>query len=282
MRVAISLSGYFRLYEHLLENFYTLLINPIKEYAEVDIFFSTWNKLNSSECFSVKHGNAGWNKYPDFNKEEILKSYAPKKYIIGDFEREKNKFNILNYDKTLDTNTLHKDIHNNGLLFCLTQYYHRFLANQLKQEYEKENDFKYDLVISMRPDLFFLTPFNITKINKEKLSLRTIYNDAFLVSSSEMDDKISALFPNIQRIVDKYKRNKVEWFELYCPEWWLENHYDDIGVTMEQRAEIGEDLFWYYPRSLFLEFCYEIYKKTNQAEKISYPIDYFKKLGLLK
>lgn len=275
MRVAICLSGYFRRYKDLISNFNEMLLNPIKEHADVDIFFSTWNQLNSGDCFATKHGALGCNTFGEFDLNHILETYKPKDYLVGEFEKNKDLFNILNYDKTLDLNTLHKDIHNGETLFNLTQYYHRAKANELKCQYEKENGFKYDIVIMMRPDLFFLTKFDITKINKDLLSLRTLYNDAFLVSSSENIDNIANLFNNVQHIIDKYGRNRFEWFELYCPEHFLEYHLLDIGITKEKRVELGEDTFWYYPRSMFLEFCYEIYKKTNQPYNFAYILKYF-------
>ncbi len=280
-KAAILLNGHFKLYKDLFWNFQNNLINPLKDQGyEIDIFFSCWNELSNNNSFSFKHANNFNAKYENFDLSDILDKYKPKKYFVGEYENYKHLFNILNYDPTLDLNTLHKDIHEGPTLFNLSQWFHRYQANQLKQQYEKENNFKYDLVISVRPDFFYLDSFPIIEVEKEKLNLRMLYSDIILVSSSEMNDKIDSLFLNIQNIINKYGRNKFEWLqEIYIPEHFLEYHLLDIGITKEHRKELGEKLGWLYPRSHDIATLYEICKKTNSLDKFNYVIDYFKLNG---
>lgn len=275
MKIAICLFGYFRQYKHLTRNFNNLFLNQLKKQAEVDIFFSTWDKLNSNSCFSAKHGNGNCENIDDFDLNDIIQRFQPKDYLVGNFDKQKHNFNILNYDKTLDLNILHKDIHDNETLFNLAQYYHIYNSVLLKQKYEQEHNFKYDLVIVMRPDLFFLKPFNLNDIDENKLCARTFYNEAFFVSNSGLIDKVSSVYINIQNLINKYNRAKFEWFELYCPEWFFEYHLKDIGINLENRKELGEDLFFYYPKKDFIAFCNHIYNAVGRPQDINYVLNYF-------
>lgn len=279
MKIALLLNGYFRHYDILWKNFNEYFLDQIRKCGEVDIFFSSWSGLNNTNSFSVKHGADGGTQYGKFDIGDILKKYNPVNYFLGEYKEYEYLFDIRRYYPEVNIGSLHKDIHNNGILFCLNQYFHRHCVNLLKLDHEKKNNFKYDAVISMRPDLFFLKPFDLNRCDLNKLSLRTLYNDAFFVSNSEMNDKIDSLFINISGILDRYKDKKMEWFDNYCPEWWLENHFLDIGLTKDQRIELGEDTFWYFPRKHFLETCYEICNKTNQKEKFEYVINYFEQYG---
>ena len=277
MRIAVCLSGYLRCYKFLEENFKLLFLRELRKLGSVDIFISTWDKLNSKSCCSVHRNTVPEVQYGDFDFYDVHRAYEPVDCVIGSYEEIKQKFLISNFVKDVGLKTLLPDIHDDGVLYGLAQYYHRKAVNDLKQNYEAESGFKYDIVIAMRPDLIFLKPFSLQNFDPEKLYLRTFYNDAFLVSSSLWDDKISNLFHNVRGIAEKYGQTKFEWFEPFAPEYWLENHYKDIGLGMDKRVELGEDTFWYFPKKDFLALCNHIYQKTGNPEGIQYLLDYFRR-----
>ena len=282
MRAAILLSGHFKLYKHLYKNFQEHLLLPIKNARyDIDIYFSSWREITNQNSFSAKHRADGGNiEYGNFDLNDVLDKYHPKKFFVGEYEEYKHLFNIHKYDPDLDLNALHKDIHEGETLFNLAQWWHRWKVNQLKQEYEKENGFKYGLVVSVRPDFFYLTPFPIEKVDKTKLNLRMLFSDMILVSNSETNDKIDSLFLNIQNIIDKYGRNKFEWLEeIYIPEHFLEYYLLDIGIKKEDRKELGELLGWLFPRTHDIATLHEICKKTGNLDKFQYVVDYFKLNG---
>lgn len=279
-KAAILFSGYFRYYDRLYKNFIEHVITPLSKGGyQPDIFFSTWDRLNSDNSASAHEGSDGKPSYGVFNLQDIINKYNPKGYIVGNFEDNKEKFNILKYDPLLDLSQLYKNHHDgHGILFSLAQYYHRQKVNELKRKAELSNGLQYDLVISMRPDLFFLEPLNLNNIDINKLNLRTLYNDAFFISSSSMDDKVSSVFNCIQEIVNKYGQKKFGWLtHPYVPEHFLEYHLIDEGIALDNRKELGEQVFWYYPRHMFLEFVAAISEKTNRADIFSYTLNYFSK-----
>lgn len=90
-------------------------------------------------------------------------------------------------------------------------FYNVMKCNDLKIAYEKENNFKYDLVIRSRTDYFWfreLSQFELlTSKNKiilpQEWSFKCVnpiaLTDAFAVGSSELMDQYSLLFNNIDR-----------------------------------------------------------------------------------
>ena len=97
-------------------------------------------------------------------------------------------------------------------------FYTMWKANELKKEYESENDFKYDCVIRTRYDLHYHSPIMIkdySNILKEKIVVPERYQrdqdnipwnklkpmvDIFAFSSSENMDTFSSVYPNLEEL----------------------------------------------------------------------------------
>lgn len=91
-----------------------------------------------------------------------------------------------------------------------SMFYSVMMSNQLKLKYEEDNNFKYDLVIMVRSDLFFdidtnfVLDTNVLNINDNMYSgihVNKFLNDHFCISSSENIDKYSSLYKNINEYV---------------------------------------------------------------------------------
>lgn len=102
-----------------------------------------------------------------------------------------------------DTNYV-KDEHNPVSVGTLSMYYKIYLANQLKKEYENENNFTYDYVIRIRPDLIIkeFLPKYIFEQNLNKLYLPIIspyfslwgYPDFMAIGNNEQMNIYSDIF----------------------------------------------------------------------------------------
>lgn len=273
MKIAICLSGYMRAYKDLYENFYKNLYLPCSKVATVDIFISTWDTLNSKYTFSHKQNDAPL-EYEELDKNDIIARFNPKSINFHNFDSLKDSFNIHNYDKSIDLATLYPTIHENGILFCLSMFYKRLDCNELKKEHERKMGEKYDIVIQMRPDIFFLRPLQIDKIDPNKLSSRTFYNDHMHISSSENIDKISDVYLQVGRIMNQYKTQRPLWFEPYCPEYFLEHLYREIGFDEKNRVELGDDLITAYPRKNFIATIIFILDKHKRMSEINDVLNY--------
>lgn len=191
MKIALVLSGQIR---HLKKG-YEFIYKNLMEGYEVDVFIHAWhNKEKDGENFS-----SWW--VGTHNKEDdvlSLEIYKPKKYII---EPQKDFDN-----KTYNANKFEGSYRINA---TLSMFYSIKEANKLKKEYEKELNFKYDIVVRCRFDFCILT-----KVNYEKFKYKDfIYfidncshepsvcmNDHFAFSNSDYMDIYSNTFDSIENI----------------------------------------------------------------------------------
>lgn len=169
-RVAILLAGEMRNYDNIE------LVQKNKKYLfevyNCDIFISTWDKKG----YSPAHGYA-------YNKP-----YSDDKITIQNIENIYNNIKSINIENFNDWFSNlpeeYKALYNlrqhggNCYATVFPQLYKLWDCNRLKTEYEKQNDFQYDLVIRFRPDMClveeipkeYLTDFlDIDKVSQNKI-----------------------------------------------------------------------------------------------------------------
>lgn len=131
-------------------------------------------------------------------KEQMVLDYSPKNYL---FEKQ--------IDFGLETKRLN---------FMKSRWFSQKKVLYLKQQYEKNNSFKYDAVIVSRFDLALLSNLDFTNYDLEKFwapndqetkekSLQTqMFLDYFFFSNSKNMDNFGALYDNLDNI-RKWKQN---------------------------------------------------------------------------
>ncbi len=139
-RIAVYLYGHMRTYKQTYKSFLDNIIYPnIKDGYMVDIFIHTWDVFNVTDSNAW---HAKQNLFPTLSNKpltkedmnEVINIYNPKKIV---FEKDNGK---------------------------QAQRYHKIRAvNQLRLEYEKENNIKYDFFLTTRPDIYFLKPFRLNE-----------------------------------------------------------------------------------------------------------------------
>lgn len=181
MKIAIIISGYLRSFEHNIE---TLKENLLNIY-DVDIYIHITNNNEK--------------KYVNYTKtiDEINKNLNPKVMIVTENIKFNNEYN---------------DLYN--------QNYKFYILNKKRQEIEKIENIKYDVVIKFRPDIYLQEKFifnnNLeediiyipidTKIDKLKLKNP---NDKYICDMiaygpSSMMDKYFELYSNLNDLIAKY------------------------------------------------------------------------------
>ena len=183
--------------DKVLEACFKSFKNHIIDKNETDVFFHTWDQ--------------------EF-EDELVKKYNPKLY-----KTEKQK---IFYDTVPGPNK--------RVQAHYSRWYSTKIVNQLKQKYEKENNFKYDFVILSRFDMIWTVDIICKKLNKNifyipgqtkggvswgwpnnKSGLPYEIGDLFFVSNSENMDNFSLLYDYINDYILKER----------CPTWdGISNH----------------------------------------------------------
>ena len=195
MRVCLILHGHLRTFDKTIET----LKKNITNFKDIDIFIHTWNTIDRLTPSYYKESNINSNL---ITPEMIEKIYKPKNFSI--------ETQIINNPNiTCPYNKISLEGH---------KYYFEsfYKANELKNKYEKENNFKYDIVIKSRPDVLFKTQLDLTKLNNKTVYLlgNPINNNADLhsignfrafnvitISNSENMDKIADFYNSMDKYI---------------------------------------------------------------------------------
>jgi hypothetical protein len=185
MKIALLLVGrldtYPQMYPSLKEN----ILDPLLP----DVFFSGYPN----------------NKGIEYCKEKIENLWKPKKYILKEYNEN-----------------VRKEIHSNDEIFnqnkrpevtpktWLSGIYNVKLCNQLKNKYQTENNFCYDVVIKSRTDLSWYGTISNEELQLAKSGsiliptawdFKTVHplgtSDVIAISNSQGIDKYSSLIDNI-------------------------------------------------------------------------------------
>lgn len=135
MRAAIQISGEFRCLHLTLESFQKYILNDLqaKGYTEILIFCHCWKKETTELGTFPFEGRGDWHKtIPVFSTEEGLQIFRPASYLIENME---------------DVEIL------KGRSRILCMYYSIYIANKIREQFESQNNMKFDLVIRYRTDL---------------------------------------------------------------------------------------------------------------------------------
>lgn len=215
LKVALCISGHFRCFginnisvkNHILNN----------QDIECDIFIHTWDAIDR-------------NRAPGFPLSQFQSDYNPTKIVI---EKHIN-FAITREMRVQNFNN--RDI--NGLL---SMFYKIERCNQLKIDYEKEKNFKYDCVIRLRADtqlhqdLPINSNINLSKIHIPQYGDYGGLNDQMAFSNSHNMDIYSSIYSNIYR----YLRQGM----IINPEFFVNEVIKENNIALE-RPSIDYSIIW--------------------------------------
>ena len=174
MKIAICICGQPRTWRKCFPNW----VEKLGQNVEIDYFFHMWdyNTLPSLLASSYSHKIED-EKISVCEQNEIIEALNPKKYI---FESRKD----IDYWNC----SLEPEQKIGG--WCIEQYYSLYHVSLLKKQYELENNFRYDVVIRLRADLFFLD---------EKIDLINPTHNTIYTINTHFDEHY-----NVCRINDSY------------------------------------------------------------------------------
>lgn len=190
VKTALCISGHLRTFE---DNFPSVKAH-ILDKLDCDIFIHTWDIMGLSWRFTDASLHAIETRRLT---ERIKQLYNPQKLVIE--PTQQFKATPLMHARQLD----HRDIPG-----ILSMFYKIEACNNLKMEFEKENNMKYDCVIRFRGDLYMDSDLPINdNTNLNYLFMPVFGNfaglcDQFAYGSSDIMDVYSSLYSNINKYMD--------------------------------------------------------------------------------
>lgn len=245
MKVAVCISGAVR-YPHLgLRSIQKIVPN---EYVKV--FIHTW-KVNNKDSFLKTVSGLQYKEVDKIIEPNLslLEEYNYEKLLIENYDQSKNKFEkLLNCLKFIPS-TDPEDTEPRIDVGPISMHYSIFKANEMKKEYEKENDMVFDWVIRMRTDSDFRYEKLDLNLLNDDLNIPSgedwgnhSINDQFAIGSSHVMNLYSNLYNNFQY----YQSVK------YYPERILYSHLDNMNLSPNRidfpvRINNGQDFrkVWY-------------------------------------
>lgn len=213
MRVALCLSGHLRSYDQTYTSLKNCIIDPLK----ADVFIHTWDKIGLSPGIDLRlmfleTKNCLNTINNCFNPIETV--IEP--LVIGLGERFRPRL----VDKRCP----------NGVT---NMFYKIAKADELRQNYETKNNFKYDAVIRCRPDLLFNRPINNLHV-EDSIKNNCLYlpdfghfdgfNDQFAFGSNEMMTLYAKCYSELDKWAPKVP---------FKPEPLLKHHVMENKITLK-------------------------------------------------
>ena len=236
MKTALCLSGQSRTFSKCFESQYNNIIKPL----HADVFIHTWAYAGNPHVHSTHNGSYDVTKYKNSVDSyeystpltDINNLYKPKIMLVEypDYNFFINKMKESKHFPNLDEkNTwfkLFKSDNKYKWFNLLMMHYGTYKSNELKKNFEDKRNFKYDLVIRSRFDLYFekaiikkvkknvvyLPPnedIDITFTEDMKKALDKhgpsfMTNDKFAYGDSEAMDYYSSIYKFYDKNVDHY------------------------------------------------------------------------------
>jgi|688.fasta_scaffold56004_2 hypothetical protein len=189
MKIAVCVSGQPRTWESC----YPRWIEILASQGEVDFFFHLWDYNTLPNLLSTVGDGMKLEDelLSDDEKTRLIETFKPKKYI---FESRKD---IQYWNCNIPVK------HQFGA-WTKEQFYSLYYCSLLKRQWELENDFRYDVVIRLRADLWFLDDFKLN--DPVPRTLYTSHNgwdekhgcyrvgDIFYYADSHTFDQVSEFF----------------------------------------------------------------------------------------
>lgn len=191
----------------------------ILPYNDIDIFLHSWD--TSLE-------------------KEITELYKPKKFII---EKQKT-FNIPKY---VGTQPMGGGYDKQRGQAHYSRWYSFKKSNELKQQFEIENNFKYDLVIHSRFDLCWLEKIIFSDYFDPKYFYTSTpihhgreYPDRWFISSSDKLDKIASIYDNLNEFCNPNSKKYIPQYSGISSHFILYSYLNDyLGYPVKH--------LWKYP-----------------------------------
>jgi SAM-dependent methyltransferase len=231
LKIAVCISGHMRTFEQTYHSFINNILSPYKETA--DIFINTWETVGAP---ASKHGSdqSVVNKKTELIIPQINELIKPKKINIETYESARDAIAKLNNDAKMAQ--VDKDHMPNGnLLSYGSMLYSLKQTGKMLDNYERENNISYDIIIRLRSDALFTNKPSIYEWDMNVINVPIIgryyanaMNDQFAVGNSK---NMKIYFNLFDRIVEYVNGKQC----LARPEVFLKYHLNRHGIHVVEK-----------------------------------------------
>jgi len=153
MEIALCYAGHLRDFKKVYNHNYENIYRPLLELGNIDVFIHTWDKLGPKFSWhTYGNGTGGLDKI-DVSRTEIINTFKPLLHKIEDYETAKP---FLKLNRYTDLKPKHPAfINDDNICSSTSMFYAIHAADLLRKEAEKVLDKPYDIVVRLRPDLFY-------------------------------------------------------------------------------------------------------------------------------
>ncbi|MCH2176093.1 MAG: hypothetical protein MK193_10240 [Lentisphaeria bacterium] len=262
LKVAVQLFGHLRTYRRCYKSLQKKLLNRY----DCDVFIHSWDRLeHNSQIWHQVDEDAKNHVVTQKDIEEIKKLYRAKKILV-----ETQDF--INFDGV---------IFNISLTGQKYMTYSMHMSNELRRQYENDNQTEYDFVIMIRPDIALNSTFSIKtyldymQFNKKssidfvhhatkyEVEQRCFYfpfqSDVFFLSSPSIMTEISNIYNHFSTFYcdfPKLYKNQIPYPEVFFNEYLISQ-----GIS---------------PAYYMLD--YEIVRANPEENKVLYPRGLIKRI----
>ena len=191
--IALCFSGGIRYFDSCFPSIYKYFINPLKQENNVDIFLHLTyiNKLDDNIKVKFKMIKS------TYHLETLLEKIKPKKYKIYEFTNEIQKNDML-LDKNYYDHNWGSEKNQNYAFSAFGMYSKIHKCNELRKQYEKENNISYDFVWRGRLDYIFYDYINFDMIDNANENNIYLIKDRYAHNTKkELNDKFFGAKPDI-------------------------------------------------------------------------------------
>jgi hypothetical protein len=241
MRIAVCVSGHLRTFSLTFPH-----IRDSLSGFDVDYFFHLWDDVGNSQGWHsiIEHGD-------DVTKDVVSSIVIPKKIVIQNQSEVTHVFpkqykSINPWEGPLTPQRL------------WPQFYKIQMCDRLRQDTEKEENFKYDYVIRLRADL------RVLNLDLEAMKLSD--DETIVVGLHELDDNEFDYLWQIGGVSDKFAIGNSVSMTLYSSLYDHVNDYCADGVEV-----IPEKLYGYHLYKMGLDIKCAKHVKTVVIRKDGQP-----------
>jgi len=216
MKIAVCFRGYLRHWNVTHSNW-----KKFFDKYDADVFIHTWDTDDLKDTDDVIDLKSGVIEGGVLDIEQVKKLYNPKSIVTETYKNFHDRFVkesewlVHNKELYLQKYPEHYWIHYTRYVPMMSVFYKWLQVSLLKQEYEKQNDFVYDIVLHSRSDFLIEESFVLEKTNdivtgpwpntqhtQHWVDYQKGINDLWMYGPSDKMDLMSNIYLRLNEIWD--------------------------------------------------------------------------------